>query len=87
MRRPAAGSPWPSTSPWLEAGILHQDERVELIDGEIIVMSPMGNPHRQSVNWLGHLLSLALGRRAMVQVQVDHQFWMIRQRPRSRTSP
>ena len=52
-----------------EVGILRQDERVELIDGEIIVMSPMGNPHRQSVNWLGRLLSLALGPRAMVQVQ------------------
>ena len=52
-----------------EAGILQEDERVELIDGEIIVMSPKGNPHRQSVNWLGRLLSLALGRRAMVQVQ------------------
>ena len=52
-----------------EAGILQEDERVELIDGEIIVMSPKGNPHRHSVNWLGRLLSLALGRRAMVQVQ------------------
>ena len=52
-----------------EAGILQEDERIELIDGEIIVMSPKGNPHRQSVNWLGCLLSLALGRRAMVQVQ------------------
>lgn len=52
-----------------EAGILHQDERVELIDGEIIVMSPMGNPHRQSVNWMDLLLKETIGRRAMVQVQ------------------
>ena len=52
-----------------EAGILHEDEHIELIDGEIIVMSPMGNPHRQSVNWIGFLLSPALGNRAMVQVQ------------------
>ena len=36
-----------------EAGILHEDEHIELIDGEIIIMSPMGNPHRQSVNWIG----------------------------------
>ncbi len=53
-----------------EAGILHEDERVELIDGEVIVMAPKGEPHRQSVNWLGRLLIPALGRRAMVQVQM-----------------
>ena len=52
-----------------EAGILDEDEHVELIDGEIIVMAPMGNPHRQSVNWAGRLLGPALGDRAMVQVQ------------------
>ena len=52
-----------------EAGILHEDEHIELIDGEIIIMSPMGNPHRQSVNWVDLLLKEALGRRAMVQVQ------------------
>ena len=52
-----------------EAGILREDERVELIDGEIIVMSPINDPHRQSVNWVGRLLTLALGKRAMVQVQ------------------
>ena len=52
-----------------EAGILHQDERVELIDGEIIIMGPMGNPHRQSVNWAEMLLKESIGRRAMVQVQ------------------
>ncbi len=52
-----------------EAGILHQEERVELIDGEIIIMSPVNDPHRQSVNWLDHLLGAALGERAMVQAQ------------------
>ena len=52
-----------------EAGILHEDERIELIDGEIIVMSPMGNPHRQSLNWVDLLLKEAFGRRVMVQVQ------------------
>ncbi len=52
-----------------EAGILHKEERIELIDGEIIIMSPIGDPHRQSVNWVGRLLTIALGKRAMVQVQ------------------
>ena len=52
-----------------EAGILRKEERVELIDGEIIIMSPINDPHRQSVNWLDHLLGAALGERAMVQAQ------------------
>ena len=52
-----------------EAGILHEDERIELIDGEIIIMSPIYDPHRQSVNWIAMLLSESLARRAMVQVQ------------------
>ena len=52
-----------------EAGILHEDDRVELIDGEIIVMSPINDPHRKSVNWLSLLLIEAFRRRAMVQVQ------------------
>ena len=52
-----------------EAGILHEDERIELIDGEIIIMSPINDPHRQSVNWISLLLIEAFARRAMVQVQ------------------
>ena len=52
-----------------EAGILRKEERVELIDGEIIFMSPINDPHRQSVNWGGRLLTIFLGDRAMVQVQ------------------
>ena len=52
-----------------EAGILHEDERIELINGEIIIMAAMGHPHRQSVNWLGQLLNVSLVGRAMAQVQ------------------
>ncbi len=52
-----------------EAGILRKEERVELIDGEIIFMSPINDPHRQSVNWGVRLLTIFLGDRAMVQVQ------------------
>ena len=53
-----------------EAGILRKEERVELIDGEVIVKAAKGKRHRQSVNWLAHLLIPALNRRAMVQVQM-----------------
>ena len=35
-----------------EVGILRPDERVELIDGEIILMAPMGNPHATGVRRL-----------------------------------
>ena len=37
-----------------EAGILTEDDRVELIDGEIIQMPPIGDPHAWCVNRLNH---------------------------------
>ena len=56
-----------------EAGILAKEERIELLDGEIIQMAPIGNRHRSSVNWSAHLMHEAIGRRAMVQVQAPIQ--------------
>ncbi len=55
------------------AGILAKEERIELLDGEIIQMAPIGNRHRNSVNWSAHLMREAVGRRAMVQVQAPIQ--------------
>ena len=52
-----------------EAGILTHDERVELINGEIIPMSPIGSRHAYSVNWITRLLITLLGERAWVSSQ------------------
>lgn len=52
-----------------EAGILHEDDRVELIDGEIIQMNPIGSRHMRCVNELNWLLSRRLGDEVRVSVQ------------------
>ena len=51
------------------AGILHEDDRVELIDGEIIIMPPIGDPHEVSTDWLTRLFVPPLIGRAIVRVQ------------------
>jgi Uma2 family endonuclease len=53
----------------MEAGILPPDMRVELIHGEIIVMSPIGQPHVSAVIGLSGVLLEALGRRAVISEQ------------------
>ncbi|HWE61369.1 MAG TPA: Uma2 family endonuclease [Chloroflexota bacterium] len=50
-------------------GILHEDLRVELIDGEILQMSPIGERHLWCVNRFNRRLVLALGERAIVSIQ------------------
>ena len=52
-----------------EAGILGEDDRVELIDGEIVTMSPIGSPHSAAVDRITQRLILRLGERAIVRVQ------------------
>jgi len=52
-----------------EAGILTEDSRVELIEGELIEMAPIGGPHMTVVNRLNKLLVLAVGDRGVVSVQ------------------
>lgn len=51
------------------AGILGEDDRVELIDGEMIEMAPIGTRHLSMVNRLTRMLSLAVGREAIVSPQ------------------
>ena len=52
-----------------EAGILAQDDRVELIDGELIDMRPIGTDHAATVNGLTRTLVMACGTQAIVRVQ------------------
>ena len=52
-----------------ELGLIAPDARVELIDGEIIDMAPIGNPHMATVDRLVKLLIHAVGDRAIVRCQ------------------
>lgn len=52
-----------------EAGILTEDDRVELIEGEIVRMSPIGSRHAACVNRLNALLSGQAGQAFIVSVQ------------------
>jgi Uma2 family endonuclease len=52
-----------------EAGILTENDRVELLDGEIVEMSPIGRRHAACVDRLNRLFGSRLGERAIVRVQ------------------
>jgi len=52
-----------------EAGILSEDDRVELIEGEIIKISPIGSRHAACVNRLNFLLNRKAGQAAIVSIQ------------------
>jgi Uma2 family endonuclease len=45
----------------IEAGILREDERVQLIDGMLVAMTPQGRPHAFVIQELNRLLVRALG--------------------------
>ncbi len=53
----------------IEAGVFGDDERLELIDGEIVQMSPIGPRHAACVRRLNALLSHLLAGQAIVDVQ------------------
>src|SRR5438067_10264170 len=52
-----------------DAGILTEDRRVELIEGELIEMAPIHGPHMGMVNRLNKMLVLAVGDHGVVSVQ------------------
>jgi len=50
-------------------GVFGEDDRVELIDGEVMELTPIGASHAGCVNRLNRLLVQAVGERAVVSVQ------------------
>lgn len=65
-----------------EAGIFSEDDRVELIEGEIIDMAPIGTAHASMVKRLNSIFTLGAGTRAVVSVQDP-----IRLNPRNEPQP
>jgi len=51
-----------------EVGILTEDDRVELIEGELVAMAPVGSEHVAASNMLTRLLVRAVGDRGIVSV-------------------
>jgi len=54
----------------VETGVLAEDDRVELLEGVIVSMAPSGPPHAVVVAAIGKILTLAVGDRAAVRVQL-----------------
>lgn len=54
----------------IEAGILTENDRVELINGEIVAMSPQKSNHATSVRLLHHALQQVYGDGFLVSVQL-----------------
>lgn len=52
-----------------EAGIFDEDDRVELIDGEIIVMSPIGSAYAATVLRMGWYFQQRLGKEILTSTQ------------------
>jgi Uma2 family endonuclease len=52
-----------------EIGVLTEDDRVELIEGEIIDMPPISSRHAGTIDFLNHRLFAAVGGQAIVRVQ------------------
>ena len=46
-----------------------EDEKVELLYGQLVTMSPQGNAHQYSIRWLTNFLARAVAGRALVQAQ------------------
>jgi len=58
----------------IEAGVLTPEDRVELIDGEILAMTPQGSAHATGVSLAQEALRTALGSHVYVRVQLPLAF-------------
>lgn len=56
------------------AGILREDERVELIEGEVIESNPIGIKHASRIKRLIAFLTRSVGEAAIVDVQNPVRF-------------
>jgi Uma2 family endonuclease len=52
-----------------QAGILAREDRVELIDGEVVAMTPVGPRHNAAVDRANRVLGRVVGDKAIVRVQ------------------
>src|SRR5512134_3518476 len=52
-----------------EVGILSHDDRVELIEGDIVDMAAIGERHAGTVDSINHVFSSRLGGLAIVRIQ------------------
>jgi Uma2 family endonuclease len=53
----------------IDAGVFHEDDRVELIEGELIQMAPMGGAHMRLINLLNRMLVQQVGEDGVVSPQ------------------
>lgn len=53
----------------VEKGILSEDDRLELIEGELVTMSPIGPEHMGVVNQIAQILIRQLEQRSIVSIQ------------------
>ena len=51
-----------------KVGILHEDDHIELMDGKIVVMAPIGDSHVFGTDWLNMILAPLLVGRAIVRI-------------------
>jgi len=54
----------------IEAGVLGEDDRVELIEGEIVAMSPQGSRHAGTVSLVEGALRAAYPETTLIRVQM-----------------
>ena len=54
----------------IDAGVFRDDDQIELIEGELIQMSPISGPHMQLVNILTRILVQQVGEAGVVSPQI-----------------